>query len=168
LASVKPADKPLKDLKEALQTHFEPKPVVIANRFHFHCQNQELGETVAEYEAELCRLASSYKFGDYLSEAIRDCLVCGLRSESTQKHLLAEADLSLAKAIEITQSMEAADRNTQRLKLKGNTEPLRVSDVHRDSTHRSGSSGRSGTHGGSGSDYKCFFCGSNTHNSHQF
>jgi len=63
--------------------------------------------------------------------------------------------------------MEAADHNIQRLKLKGNTEPLSVSDVRRDSKHRSGSSGRSGTHGESGSDYICFFCGSNTHNSHQ-
>ena len=62
LAPIKPADKPLKDLKEALQTHFEPKPVVIAERFHFHRRNQEPGETVAEYEAELRRLASSCKF----------------------------------------------------------------------------------------------------------
>ena len=45
--------------------------------------------------------------------------------------------------------MEAADRNTQRLKLKGNSDPLRVSDVH-----------RVGTHGGSGSNQHCFRCGS--------
>jgi len=47
LAPVKLAGKPLKNLTEALQINFEPKPVVIAERFHFHCWNQELGETVA-------------------------------------------------------------------------------------------------------------------------
>ena len=62
--------------------------------------------------------------------------------------------------------MEAADRNTQRLKQKGNSDPLRVSDIHRNSTHGSGSSARSGTHGGSGSD-QCFRCGSYTHKSHE-
>ena len=42
--------------------------------------------------------------------------MCGLRSESTQKRLLAEDDLTLAKTIEIAQGMEAADRNAVRLK----------------------------------------------------
>jgi len=72
LAPVKPADKPLKDLKLALQTHFKPKPVVVAEHFHFHCRNQEPGKIISKYKAELCCLASSYKFRDYLSEAIRD------------------------------------------------------------------------------------------------
>ena len=92
-------------------------------------------------------LAASCKFGDYIPQAIRDRLVCGLRSEGIQKRLLAEAELTLTKALEIAQSMEAADRNTQHLKQKGNSDPLRVSDIHRNSTHGSGSSARSGTHG---------------------
>ena len=63
---------------------------------------------MAEYEAELWRLATHCAFGDYLSEAIRDRMVCGLRNEVIQKRLLAETDLNLAKTLEITQSMEAA------------------------------------------------------------
>ena len=140
LAPTKPAEKNLKDLEEALQTHFKPKLVVIAERFQFHRRNQEPGESVTKYEAELRCLAASYKFGDYLPQAIRDRLVCGLRSEGTQKRLLAEAELTLTKALEIAQSMEAADRNTQHLKQKGNSDTLRVSDIHRNSTHGSGSS----------------------------
>jgi len=53
LAPVKPAHKPMKDLKEALQTHFEPKPVVIAECFHFHRRNQELGERVVPFGFQL-------------------------------------------------------------------------------------------------------------------
>ena len=152
LAPDKPASKTLKQLKKTLQTHFEPKPVVIAERFQFHRRNQEAGESVAEYEAELRRLAANCKFGDHLTQAIRDRLVCGLRSKGTQKRLLAEADLTLAKALEIAQSMEAADRNTQR--LKGSSEPQRISDIRRDNTHGSGSK-------------QCFRCGSDSHRSHE-
>ena len=61
-------------------------------------------------------------------------------------------------ALDIAQSMEAADRNTQCLKLKGSSDPLRVSDVHRVGAHGgSGSSARySSTHRGSGSNQHCF------------
>jgi len=65
-APTKPAKKNLKDLKEALQIYFKLKPAVIAECFQFHQQNQEPGEFVVECEAEMCRLAASCKFRDYL------------------------------------------------------------------------------------------------------
>ena len=167
LAPDKPASKSLGQLKDTLRAHFEPKPVVIAERFQFHRRNQEAGELVAGYDAELRRLATNCKFGYYLSQAIRDRLVCGLRSESTQKWLLAEADLMLAKALEIAQSMEAADRNTQR--LKGSSEPQPVSEIRRENTHGSGSLPRANRRDnlcGSGSR-QCFRCGSDSHKSHE-
>ena len=42
--------------------------------------------------------------------------MCGIRSESIQKRLLAEADLTLKKAVELAQRMEAAERNAKSLK----------------------------------------------------
>ena len=90
---------------------FEPKPIIITERFQFHCRNQAVGETVAEYKAELCKLAAHCAFGDYLSEAIRDHIVCGLCRENIKKRLLAVHDLTLIKTIEIAQGMEAANRN---------------------------------------------------------
>ena len=53
--------------------------MIIAERFQFHCRNQAVGETVAEYEAELHKLATHCAFGDYVSEAICDRIVCGLQ-----------------------------------------------------------------------------------------
>ncbi len=44
--------------------------------------------------------------------------MCGLLSESIQKRLLAEADLTLARALSLSQGMEAARKNTQSLKVK--------------------------------------------------
>ena len=44
--------------------------------------------------------------------------MCGLRSENIQKRLLSEADLTLARAVEISQGMEVAHQNTQLMKGK--------------------------------------------------
>jgi len=67
-----------------LKGHFEPKPLVIAERFHFHKQSQQAGETIAEYLAELRRLAATCNFGEYLQEVLRDRLVCGIQHKGTQ------------------------------------------------------------------------------------
>ena len=70
--------------------------------------------------AELRRLTTHCQFGAYLDEALRDRLVCGLRNEGIQKKLLTEADLTLARALELSLGMKAAEKNAKSLKV---TEP---------------------------------------------
>ena len=111
-----PQDKSLDELATILKSHFEPKPLLIAERFHFHRRDQAAGETIAEYVAELRRLSTHCDFGDTLNDALRDRLVCGLRYESVQKRLLSEPDLTFKRALEIAQSLEAADKNAKALK----------------------------------------------------
>ena len=53
LAPEKPGDKSFNVLKETLLRHFDPKPLVIAERFHFHRHNQASSESISEYVAEL-------------------------------------------------------------------------------------------------------------------
>ena len=43
--------------------------------------------------------------------------MCGLRIESIQKWLLTEPDLTLKKALELAQGMEASDHNAKSLKM---------------------------------------------------
>ena len=111
-----PKDQSMAELKTALKTHFEPKRSKVAEHFHFHRHNQKPDETVAEFVAELRRQASCCSFDGYLSEALRDRIVCGLRNEAKQKHLLTKGDVDLANTIEIAQSMEAAQKDTWALK----------------------------------------------------
>ena len=66
--------------------------------------------------AELRRLATHCDFGDYLQQALRDRLVCGIRHENTQKRLLSEADLTLSRAIDIARSIEATEMQTSQFK----------------------------------------------------
>ena len=101
---------------EKLNKRYIPKPLVIAERFKFHKRNQMATETIAEYCAALRKHATYCQFGTFLEEALRDRLVCGLRNIATQKRLLAEANLTLTKALEIPQGMEAVERHAQNLK----------------------------------------------------
>ena len=84
-------------IAQLLKDHFEPK------RFTFHRRNQRPGETIAEYDTALRKLAVTCEFEAYLEEALRDRFVCGLSSEAIQRRLLSEPKLTLAKAMEFAQ-----------------------------------------------------------------
>ena len=112
----KPAIKTLQEIKEKLKEHFEPLKVEIAERYNFYQRNQLPGESVAEFLGELRRLSINCGFGNFLNQALRDKLVCGLRDEGTKKKLLSEKNLDLTTAIQTAQGMEAAERNTQLLR----------------------------------------------------
>ena len=49
-------------IAQLLKDHFEPKRLIIAERFTFHRQNQRPGETIAEYDAVLRKLAVTCEF----------------------------------------------------------------------------------------------------------
>ena len=63
VAPSKPQDKSMLELTTVLKKHFEPKPIVIAERFYFHRRNLAVGESIAEYVAELRRLAMNTNSG---------------------------------------------------------------------------------------------------------
>lgn len=81
---------------------------------------------MADYMAELRRLASTCEFGTFLDEALLDKFVCGLWKESIQHRLLAKADLTLKKATELAQVMEAAEKDSKEIKAS----PSDQSQVH--------------------------------------
>lgn len=158
LAPTPPKDKTFEQIKETLAAHYDPKPLVIVERFHFYRRNQGPTETVNEYVAELRRKAARCKFGTNLEEAIRDRLVCGLKSESTQKRLLTEAELTLVKAVSIAQSMEAAHKQSQTMK----TPDLPVGNVQGHGG-RGGRTRRSQTRTVHGPAKPCHRCGNANH-----
>ena len=100
-------------METALREHFEPKRLVVVERFQFNRRNQGNGESVLEYVAEIKRLAGTCTFGEFLTEALRDRFVCGLTNESIQRRLLSEANLDFEKAVQIARGMETAQKNSQ-------------------------------------------------------
>ena len=115
VAPAKVKDKTLEEITAVLLQHYEPKPLVISERFHFNRRQQGATETVADYVAELRRLSAHCEFGTFLDDALRDRFVCGLRSEATQKKLLVETNPTFSRAVEHAQSMESAASKTKQL-----------------------------------------------------
>ena len=116
LSPTRPQDKSFADLLTVLRQHSDPKPLVIGERFHFYKQSQRATESVPKFQANLRRLSIRCEFGDFLDQAIRDRFMCGVKSDTIQKKLLAEDGLTAARALEIAQSIEAADKNARELK----------------------------------------------------
>ena len=131
LAPAVPSTKKYAEITETLKAHLNPKPLVIAERFKFHHRNQREGETVAQYMAEVRRLSEHCEFKDYLNEALRDRLVCGLRSEVIQRRLLSEKDLILQSAYDIAHGLETASQRASELQATVKTAETAAGGVQR-------------------------------------
>ena len=86
LAPDKPGSRQYEELVKMLNDHFSPKPIIIAERFCFHNQNQEEGESVAQYVAVLKKLSEHCDFGTHLQDVFHDRFVCGLNNECTREN----------------------------------------------------------------------------------
>ena len=145
-----PKEKSLDDLQEALKSHFDPKPLVIAERFRFYQRSQAEGESVAEFAADLRRLTIRCNFGDFLPQALRDKFVCGVRNNAIQKRLLtAEDTLTVDKALEMAQGMETADHDMKTMKNNSSATPT---VLHVPAAAKS-----------NGARKACYRCGRNNH-----
>lgn len=111
---------------------------------------------MADYVAELRKLVLHCQFGGYLMEALRDCLVHGLPSETQQKRLLAEHDLTFYRALPIAQSMEAANRDAHTLRGSDMTQQGAISQIPQQHPVLKAP-------GDSSQARECYRCGSSTH-----
>ena len=124
---------------------------IIAERFHFYRRDQQTGESISEYLAELRKLATHCHFkADLLEEALQDRFVCGLRREATQRRLLLEADLTLNKALELANSFETVEQEAKQLRGAGQ----QVHHVSHKTCYRCNGKG----HGRKYRDYNCKQC----------
>ena len=101
-----------------LQAHFQPKVLVVMESYHFYQRIQKKNEAIIEYLAKLRRLAAKCNFGQFLERALRDKFVCGIKNEIILQRLLSELDIIVTKALELTQAVEAADKNTCKITNK--------------------------------------------------
>ena len=76
----------------------------MAQRLGFNLRVRNTGESVAEIVSALCALSEFCEYGETLNEILRDRLACGIGDERTQRHLLAEKELSFAPALEIARA----------------------------------------------------------------
>ena len=117
----KTTDKSYEEIITLLRSHFAPKPSQTVQRFKFHSRVRTQGEKIADFIADLRKLASDCGFGESLDDMLRDRLVCGIDDDKIQNRLLIEPDLTFNKAYKIAISQEAAARDANILH-SGNNE----------------------------------------------
>ena len=103
-----PLTKSYEELKTLLLGCFKPKVNVVAQHFHFHKRLQGPGESVNAYMSSLQQMASACELGEFLNDALRNQLVCGLACDKVQGWCLAATNLTLEKAFELASMMEGA------------------------------------------------------------
>ncbi|KAL5463687.1 hypothetical protein EMCRGX_G032610 [Ephydatia muelleri] len=115
LAPVKPGEKSYSDIVALVTTHLNPKPSVIVQRFKFNCRVRGEVEPIADFVAALRALSEHCEFGMSLEDVLRDRLVCGINKPSIQRRLLGEGGLTFKKALELSLSMELANKGSSEL-----------------------------------------------------
>ena len=116
VSPAKPGVRPYEELIRVMTEHHNPTPSEIVQRYKFHSRFRQPGESVATFVAELRSLAEFCNFGQTLDDMLRDRLVCGINEAVIQRRLLAEPRLTLQKALELAQGMEAAAQNSRELR----------------------------------------------------
>ena len=129
-----PKECSMNELVEVLNNHYKPQVIVIYERFKFYRRRQEPHETVASLIAALKSLAATCDFGDRLEGMLRDKLVMGLKEESTQHVLLTEKKLTFARAVEIANAREAAERDVREFGQKPSSGSKDVNSIKSSNT----------------------------------
>ena len=124
-----PAQKTYDELTEILKGYYKPKVLEVAESYRFHHTVQSDNETVTEYANKLKRLAVNCNFGTYLTRALRDQFVGGVRSQTTRKKLLSE-DRTFDQALKVAQADELAERESRKLQVNADTSSAKVQPVH--------------------------------------
>lgn len=111
-----PSQKTLAEISAALTKHLVHKPKVIGQRYRFYKRNQKDHEAIKDFVAAIRALATDCQFGNFLDQALRDKLVIGLKDTETQNKLLNEEDdLTFEAAVKIASGMEMTSRDAREL-----------------------------------------------------
>ena len=86
------------------------KKLVLAERYRFYAYKQQDKQSLSDYLAELCRLASScQRSAEYLADNLRDKFVIGLRNERLLQQLLTQDHTkTLDELFQLAATFEAA------------------------------------------------------------
>ena len=101
-----------------MKGYYKPKVFEVAESYRFHHKLQSENETVTEYANKLKNLAVNCNFRTYLTRALRDQFVGGLKSQATKK-LLSE-DRTFEQALKVAPADELAEKESKQLHFNSN------------------------------------------------
>ena len=135
----KPEQETLKTLKAEVQKHFNTKSSVIAEQYKFSCRHQKESESIADFVAELRKLAARCNFKKAsLDETLCDKFVCGLQHEYIRSRLLTEEDnLTFDRSVKIATGLEGAKKHAHLMQQETKEEVHRTTRRHNTFNSRS-------------------------------
>ncbi|CAC5377041.1 unnamed protein product [Mytilus coruscus] len=154
LAPAKPGTKSLTVLTKLVKDHRDPVPSEIIQRFKFNRRTRHSDESVRTFIAALRSLTKHCIYGDTLNAMLRDRLVVGIKSDSIQRRMLAEPNLTFDKALEIATAMETAEKNAQDIPASGTNATIQkqVNKISKSYTRNNSGNSEQGD---------CYRCGGN-------
>ncbi|KAF5274678.1 hypothetical protein FQR65_LT16909 [Abscondita terminalis] len=120
LAPKLPSSQTYANLVAELSKHYSPQRLIIAERYKFYNASQEPNEDVKTFVAKLKSLSHYCEFNTFLQEALRDRLVCGIRSIAIKRKLLSEVNLTFEIAYKTALSMELAEGQVKSMGVEDN------------------------------------------------
>uniref|UniRef100_A0A7I4Z532 Retrotrans_gag domain-containing protein n=1 Tax=Haemonchus contortus TaxID=6289 RepID=A0A7I4Z532_HAECO len=120
----------LASLSNAMEKHFQPKKLVLAERFGLMSKMQKPGQSLQEFYAELQKAANGCRFEDiknYRDAMVTMVFIGGLQSLETRKRLLEKEDLTSKEALEQAEAWERVGVNAPH--LKEGPQPLGIAQV---------------------------------------
>lgn len=151
-------------LKEVMANHLQPKPSIMAERYRFRQRRQRADENLANYIADLKRLARYCEFNSTLEDNLRDQFVCGVASDNMRQRLFAESKLTFTGAVTLAISIEAAEKDSASVDKTAATGE--AEDTHYQRTQKQCAVCGSYNHVAAGCnyrDYECDHCGLKGH-----
>ena len=110
-----------------LETHFIGVTNETYERYKFNTRSQKKHEPFDTFLGAIRVLSKSCNFRDLKDSHLRDKIVCGVISKHSQRKLLSETNLNLAKAINICKADESATQQA--------SEISKSADAKEDSVH---------------------------------
>lgn len=104
-----PEKTPLDEMREVMEKHFQPRKLLMAERFGLMSRVQKSGQSLQDCNAELQKAASGCGFDKVKGH--RDTVVAmifigGLKSIETRKRLLEKEELTSKEALEVAKAFE--------------------------------------------------------------
>ena len=141
----------------AMQEHLRSQRNIVLDRKEFFMRNQQVDEKFDDYFISLQEIAGFCDFCEQcIDQQYRDRIVTGTSDENTVKDLLAENNLTLARAVEICRANENALHDTETLQAA-------PSSINRIARYKKIQAPKNSYKSIPDHPRKCKFCGGNWH-----
>ena len=98
-----PRTKSYANLVKLLKDHLGPTTNVVAERYKFRKCEQLASQSITDFIISLKATAQTCEYAAFLSDALRDQFVAGIRDQSLRKKLLTEPGLTFEKACSLVE-----------------------------------------------------------------